>query len=287
MADHQWDNGAPPPLQRRRWAWLWKTALVFAAVMAGMAVFLFIKAQSTSRQVWPLMRQIAARLQTDEGAKDLWRKNPILKQSYGDEAAFLSQVRAYRPSLAALPDLEPPRDGKEFRAFTGPFNVFLRFHAASEAWVQLVIVSTPFFTDRNLGEGVTQLVFAKDEPSLKARLREARQGYWIGEWKQFRDLELALLQDESAAFLYRQHPGLKTQFPDERAFLEEIKGWRSHLKPLPEDYKIAQKSFRSRRRGGPFETSLNLAYPVDEGYVLHENWRDDELVEIRLEALSR
>lgn len=287
MAENSWDNSAPSPSRRRSWAWLWKGALVLVASVAGLVLLLLVKAQTSSRKVWPLMRQVAERLRTDEGAKDLWNKNPVLKQSYGGEAAFLEEVRVHRLALAALPVMEPPRDGKEFKPSAGPFNVSLRFHAGRDTWIQLVIQNISFSRDRNLGEGITQLVFGKDEESLKSRQREARQAFWVQEWNQFRNIGEALRQDDSTRMMYRQHVGLKAQFPDEGAFLSTIQGWRSHLKPLPEDYETAKATWNRQRRSTPFGNSLKMTYPVDTGFLLHQNWRDGELVEIRLEAVSR
>jgi hypothetical protein len=59
---------------------------------------------------WERLRTLVDQLQTDGGARAVYRANPSLAKTQGTEEAFLQAVQAWRPRLGPLP-LEIPVSG--------------------------------------------------------------------------------------------------------------------------------------------------------------------------------
>jgi hypothetical protein len=56
---------------------------------------------------WQRMRALVDQLQTDEGAKAVYRAHAGLRQAHPSEDQFLQAVRAWRPRLTPLPEEAP------------------------------------------------------------------------------------------------------------------------------------------------------------------------------------
>ncbi len=128
MTEGSWDNegmGAPPRSGMPGWAKVLLGCGV-AAVLAlgacvGGAAWLGHQAKKDPeafkqkvmgfalnqiRPEWEEFRNLTVQLQSDEGARNLYRAQPKLAEAYGPEAAFLATVQAWRPRLAPLPELD-------------------------------------------------------------------------------------------------------------------------------------------------------------------------------------
>jgi hypothetical protein len=60
-------------------------------------------ANSLIQKDWERLRALVDQLQTDDGARTVYRANPSLGQAQASEELFLQAVRAWRPRLGALP----------------------------------------------------------------------------------------------------------------------------------------------------------------------------------------
>jgi hypothetical protein len=124
MVDSSWDNSGLPPAKKGLGTGmrvllgcgialllLLVTCAIGAAVLGN-----YIKkdpkafetrvegfANSLIQKDWERFRTLVDQLQTDEGARALYRANPGLGQAQASEELFLQAVRAWRPRLGPLP----------------------------------------------------------------------------------------------------------------------------------------------------------------------------------------
>ncbi len=288
--DASWNSEPASSFKRRgrAWGWLWKTALVVGLLGISGAIIVITQLESMSRKAWPAVRQVSARLQTDEGARDLWAKNPELQQGYPDQEGFLSQVKLHRTAFANLPALEPPRDGETLQIESWPIGIMARLKSQDGTWMQLTIERVPVVGDvAQQGEGITELVFADRGGSLEESRREARQAQSNRRWSRFRENAVALQTDDGAKSLYQAQPGLKKHFPTENDFLVKARAWRPQLESLPEDSREDGGHLQLHIYTSPLGEQQELAYTTKSGMRLRQNWSNGQLVELSLDATSR
>jgi hypothetical protein len=122
MVDSSWDNQAPVPSGGRGPAWgkilmgcglaavLGISALVVGGITVANRKMNDPEVRTEmGRALWPLIQDLVEELKTDDGARGFYLHEKGLRERYPDEAAFLAQVRGWRPSLATLPkSLEAP-----------------------------------------------------------------------------------------------------------------------------------------------------------------------------------
>ena len=123
MADSSWDNSGLP-VERKGMGTGMKVALgcgiaallLFVTCVAGGALLgRYVKkdpegferkmeawAQGLVQEDWDRVRSVVDRLQTEEGARGLYRENPRLAGRHPTETAFLAEVQAWRPHLKPL-----------------------------------------------------------------------------------------------------------------------------------------------------------------------------------------
>jgi hypothetical protein len=138
MADSSWDNaGLPPPKQGLGTGMkvllgcgIALVVLIATCTVGGALLRNAIRkdpqafekriegfAQGLVQKDWVRFRDLVVQLQTDDGARTLYRSNPGLHQAHPTEEQFLVEVRGWRPRLKALPAEAPV--GKHRRRHRG------------------------------------------------------------------------------------------------------------------------------------------------------------------------
>lgn len=120
MVDSSWDSQAPVPSSGRGPAWgkvllgcglaalLGGSVLVVGGMTLANQKLNSPQVQAEMRRsLGPLLRRLVDDLLNDEGARSVYARQRRLRSRFPNEEAFLTQVRAWRPSLATMPrDLE-------------------------------------------------------------------------------------------------------------------------------------------------------------------------------------
>ena len=128
MVDASWDNSGLPPQQKGLGTGLKVLmgcgiaallALVTCAVGGAVLRNLIKKdpkafekrvegfAQGLIQKDWERFRTLLDQLQTDDGARAVYRANPDLHQAHATEDQFLQAARTWRPRLGSLPAQAP------------------------------------------------------------------------------------------------------------------------------------------------------------------------------------
>jgi len=116
MVDSSWENQAPAPRSSGGFAWgkvlmgcgLAAALGIGALVVRGIAVANQKMndprvREELGRSLWPMVKELAEDLQTDDGARSLYVRNRGLRERFPTEEAFLAAARTWRLSLATLP----------------------------------------------------------------------------------------------------------------------------------------------------------------------------------------
>ena len=115
MADSSWDNNGQP-MQHKKGMSIWaKVALgcgvVFLLGLGGCVVLGVRGAQYFKKAMdvreWGMLRAMVQQLESDEGARALYKATPDLWKTYPSEDDFLSTVQTWRPKLEPLPENRP------------------------------------------------------------------------------------------------------------------------------------------------------------------------------------
>jgi hypothetical protein len=283
MADSSWNTSSPAKGRRRGFP-IW--IAVPLAVMAGIAILVFAlvgRATGLRRQAWPLIQAVHKRIATDEGARELFRANPACAEGYESEEAFLQAAREWRPKVGPLPAAEPGEDREGYRVNSDPFELTVAVRGEGGGWLRARFVTGPAAAGRNVGEGLTQLVFAASARDITDSARQARRHARAREWGEFRTLLLKLGTDESALALFRSETVLRQSWISEEAFLQDARSWRPFLAAIPEDLPAVEKDDTNRaefhRNQSPLGSSreIRFTHPGGAWKVL---WRDGALASI-------
>jgi hypothetical protein len=174
MADNRWNVPAPARRTRRSLlSWL----VVPLALAAGAAVLVFAlvgRATGMRRQAWPLVLALQARLATDDGARDVFRRNPAFAAGYESEAAFLEALQAWRRQGGGLPAREPREDARSYSVHSDPFSLNVAVRGSGGTWMRARFATGPA-AGPEAGEGLMQLVFAGSFRGLQDSARDARR----------------------------------------------------------------------------------------------------------------
>ena len=277
MPDSSWNTYTPAPPSRFPG---WLKVLAGLAVAAALLVAVFVTAQVARRQrAWPLARAVAARLATDEGARDLYGKNPDLHDGYPTEQAFLEAVRPLRAGLV-LPERVPDRDRRDFILRAGPGVVRVRARGEGGTWIDLTVRGRGGFGPPPRGEGIARLLLADSREGLTAQLQRLREAEFEPFWQRFRETAAALGTEPGAQALL-DRPGLSRAPGDATAFLALCRTRQASLAALPATRTEAHA--RITLRSGPFHRDVRLACPLPGGGSLSLAWRDDRLTDVALD----
>ena len=162
MRDPSWNSNPPLASFPRSRNWLWVVTLVALFISVVAFLLLINRRQTFSQASWPLLRQTALRMQTEDGARRLWERNPAIRQDYPDLAGFLSRVGEYRVLFADLPAEEPAPGAGILVVEPWPFGVQARVRSQDGTWLSLTVASIPDEAGGGrYGEGITHLKFLR------------------------------------------------------------------------------------------------------------------------------
>ena len=287
MRDTSWDNGGTAHRGSRK-PWL-KWMLVGIGVVVGLPIMMTATFGSLAlrhrAKLWPALRAVHARLQTDESTKDLFAKNPELANSYANEQDFLDTVRIWRVKVGDLPIQEPP-EGPAYSPNANPGEAAASIQGAAGAWM-MVDIRGGTLGGPVQGEGVVRIFFGEDKKALRTARKNANIFKLQQDWNNFRNLMLQCGDDSSALTLYRREPGLHTRYPSESAFLETAKAMRPALARLPATPLDGAREFNIHNIHSPFTHSRVLTFTDPDGQELVATWKSDQLSNLESRASSR
>lgn len=272
---------------RRGSRWLpWFGGLI--AIIGMLILSVVLRVQETGSKAWPITRAVAARLATDEGARDLYRKNPELAGSYASADAFVEAVRANRAALGSLPAYEPGESRDSYEVHTDPLGFRAYIKASKGGWMMLEVARSDGSEAGHaaIGEGIVFLGFGDSLASVQMLRRAAREARAETRWNAFKALEQALLTEEGTRALLQANPDLAPGEAARAAFLQEAAAWRPRLMAAapPGTWAEAPKgSLRlSRRRDPLMGTSEEIEWKVKDGAWLGAEWKNGRLTRIFL-----
>ena len=269
----------------------WLVWLGAAAALGGMlGLSLFLRVQENEDRAWPIARAVVARIGTDEGARDLYAKNPRLAGDYPTTDAFVAAVAAQRAAFGALPARQPG----SFRSDSDPDSLRVTAKGTGGAWMELNVERSDGTEAGHaaIGEGITFLAFGADEAALNDARKNLRSAYHEARWAEFRTVEQALLTDPGVNGLLQTHPGLAKDEASRAAFLQQAQAWRprlaAHQPPMTwkeavdADEKDEMVSM-NHRDSGPFGDHLEVGWRLKDQSWLRATWNNGHLIKVSLE----
>lgn len=282
MRDSSWDNRSSTGNGRGK-PWL-KWALLGVGLAVGVPLLLTATfggmALRNRAKLWPLVRAVHARLQTDEGARDLFTKNPALADSYANDQEFLESVRNWRTKVGELP-VQEPVEGSTYSPNVNPGEAAASIQGAGGAWM-MVDIRGGTAGGPVQGEGIMRIFFGEDKKALRAARKNANAFKRQRDWEDFRSLVLQCGDDSKALALYRRESGLHARYPSESAFLESMKALRPTLAKLPASPKEGVNEFSIHTFHSPFSNSRVLTFRDTDGLELVATWKGDQLSNLEL-----
>ncbi len=286
MASSTWDE-TPSPTKRkaRSGPWLHAAALLAGLGLLGLFATLALTTSLRGRG-WPLARAVAARLQTEDGARNLFRRNPGLARVYPSEAAFLAEVAAWRGPLAALPAQPPQDDGLRYDLDARPDQLRISAQGDGGAWIVLTwrggLISTP----AEAGEGLEILAFAGSREEAERRAEAQEVGRMAQDWGRFADLAATLRSEAATRDLIRRQPWVMGDRETEEAFLARMARLRPRLGEIP-----AELSAPAGEGGGGLVRhhafgGLETAWTAQDGWTFGARWEGPRLKRIEGERLD-
>lgn len=124
MADASWDNGGAAPAKKKLGTGMMilmgcgglLLLSMVTCVVGGLVVGRMVKnnpeafekrmeawGQGLVKKDWDRLRVVVEQLQTEDGAKAVYKANGELQQAYATETEFCAAVRGWRPRLLPLP----------------------------------------------------------------------------------------------------------------------------------------------------------------------------------------
>ncbi len=272
---------------RRGSRWLpWIVGLL--ALVALLVLSVVFRAQEHRSRAWSITRSVAQRLATDEGARDLYSKNPGLSESYASVEAFQHTVQTGRGALGTLPDREPGEDRNSYEVHTDPegFRVFVK--GSGGGWMMLAVEQSDGSEAGHaaIGEGITALGFGDSVASLHDLQRSTREIGIETQWQAFLAVEQALLTDEGTRSLLQANPELAPNESARAAFLQQAQAWRPRLTAATPPATLAtapEGSTHFYRHTGPLIGEREkIAWKVQDGAFLQMSWNNHRLVKVAL-----
>ncbi|HJW32200.1 MAG TPA: hypothetical protein VJ505_02430 [Holophagaceae bacterium] len=242
------------------------------AVALSLALWARQAVAAQRAQAWGITRSVAQRLQTEEGARQLYRLNPELQARTPSVEAFLGEVRAHRAAFQALPAL-PPGEGYVCLPRLTSFTAQLK--GADGTWLELE-VQGPSLLDQARGEGLHRLHFASRREALDRASEAEASALNAAHWKRYQAVLAELDSPEGTRALWHREPGLHAAYPRP----EDLVGWAQAQRPawagVPRgEWVLPVKVGFIRERGEDGE-SFTLDYPL-EGRKLRMTWRNQQL----------
>ncbi len=263
----------------------WAHALLGALILgAGLILAMIAQQLATARKAWPLMQTTLNRLSTDEGARDLWARNPGIHGDYEDEAAFLAEVRAWRPRMGGLAPVEPPSHPRTpwFKT-TSPWHIWAVAQGGGGGWVQFQLQRPGPFGNAP-GEGFTMVHFAPDWESLRAVRSARRERRSEAQWREMRLVADRLASTEGTRQLWTSEGALHASYPTLEAFEREAARARPLLRDLPMRASEATPGLAVKRFRNPFMDRVDLSWKGTDGRAVSMTWENGALVGFKVMA---
>jgi len=272
-----------------RWL-LWIGGLAAIGIMLILSVVL--RVQENEGKAWPILQIVTARLGTDEGARDIYAKNPQLADFYPSPDAFLESVRTHRAAFGALPGREPGMDGEKYETDSDPQGLRAFIKGTGGAWMALELESSDGTAAGHaaIGEGITYLGFSDASATLRDVEGASRETRAENQWSRFKAVEQALLTEENTLALLQANPTLAKDDAARTAFLQQARAWRPRLAAStpPATWVKAEAapddtvSF-THRSAAPFVDKMEMGWKPKDGAWLRIEWSQGQLVKVALE----
>jgi hypothetical protein len=249
-----------------------KVALVLGLAAAVLVAVAIGTVQRRTREIGPVVAQVARDLSTDEGARGFLKQHPETLEEDDTEAVFLQRLGSWRARFGAPP--QGASVSKErLRAMPRPFGWRAYLKGEGEAWLGVLAV------------GKALHVFPAINASERGRLTLHMEKAWKRALAEMAlEAGRSLQDDASARQLYRENPALAERFPSEAAFLEEATRLRTSLKGLQlKAVVLAPNEVSTEVRGTPFGYRVVLRVRLEGGQRLRVVWNRDRLGDIGLE----
>ena len=279
MPDSSWDTYTPEP---RRWRFggrlllaVGVIALALATLIAAMVSF----ARRNHGSAWRIARAVVERLRTDEGARELYRANPVLADAYPTEEAFLEPVRALRGGLR-LPEREPA-EGREYRVSTSPFDLGVQVKGEGGTWMALRWEPAGPFREDASGEGIRRLTLAPEASEVRRIEQDQRKLRREHHWARFASTARILAGEDGLRQLQAGGARLRTEPSDPAAFAALLRRRSAALRELPAD-SVRAKDLAVHSRRNPFRSKLEVSATLADGGFLRLTWNPQDLAEIEL-----
>ncbi len=282
MRDASWDSGeAVRQGGRKPWLkWLLLTGgvtLSLSLVIGGSLGSLAFRHRS---QLWPAVRNIHSRLQSDEGARELFKKNPALAETYAHEQDFVATVRDWRAKVGGLP-VQEPAESPTYSPNADPGEVSASIKGSGGAWM-MVEIQGGALAGPIEGEGINHIFFGADEKALESAREKAGEHGAERAWEEFREVMLRCNDDLKAAELYRVEFGLHATYPSETAFLDSVRKLRPVIANLPATNQKGLHEFSIHSYQTPFANNRVLSFRSTDGQRLVATWKGGQLNNVEL-----
>ena len=265
----------------------WLVWLGGAAALVGVILLsVFLRVQENESKAWPITSAVVARLSTDQGARDLYAKNPRLADDYPTADAFVSAVAAQRASFGALTTRQPD----SFHSESDPTDLSVVAKGTGGAWMELHVERSDGSAAGHaaIGEGITFLGFGATEAALNEARKDLRSAYHEAKWAEFRTTEQALLTDAGVNGLLQAHPDLASDDAARAAFLQQAQAWRPRLAvhPPPATWKEAvdadakDEMVSMVRRSNPLGDHLEVGWRLTDQSWLRATWDNGHLIKV-------
>ncbi len=274
MAQTSWNDEAPLPTRRFRWKGL---ALGIAIVVGLLAILGGVLAgfgTANRRLAWPLLLNVAQRLSTDDGARDLWARSPDLAASGMTQEAFLAMAQEARPHLATLPKEEPQHQHDQTWISASPDQLIIFQRLDKALWLH--VYANP---RTGQGEGLTDIhlertsTFEDQFKSLGKTQSENRRHQL--------DQTLAQLeQDESARAFLTKESGLGPEAIG--PWLQRVQIFRPHLAELRQDLKDEKNRVRRRSHSILLRRTQTVEFVATSGAGIRLEYLNGRLTQLRL-----
>lgn len=265
----------------------WLVWLGGAAALVGViGLSVFLRVQENESKAWPITSAVVTRLSTDEGAKDLYTKNPRLAEDYPAVDAFVATVAAQRAAFGALASRQPD----SFHSESDPSDLSIVAKGTGGAWMELHVERSDGSAAGHaaIGEGITFLGFGTTEAALDETRKNLRSAYHEARWAEFRAVEQALLTDAGVNGLLQAHPDLAADDAARAAFLQQAQVWRPRLAvhPPPATWKEAvdadakDEMVSMVRRSNPLGDHLEVGWRLKDQTWLRATWDNGRLIKV-------
>lgn len=257
-----------------------------AALLGVIGLSVFLRVQENESKAWPITSAVVARLSTDDGAKDLYAKNPRLADDYPTVDAFVAAVAGQRTAFGALSARQPDA----FHSESDPTDLRVIAKGTGGAWLELRVERSDGSEAGHaaIGEGITFLGFGATEAALDDARKDLRSAYHEARWAEFRSTEQALLTDAGVNDLLQAHPDLATDNASRAAFLQQAQAWRPRLAvhQPPATWKEAvdadakDEMVSMVRRSNPLGDHLEVGWRLSDQSWLRATWDNGRLIKV-------